>query len=139
MTGRPTVADYMVKDLLTLSPEMEINRAMGILLEKRYSGAPVVDGAMNLIGVLSKKDCLRAALNASYHQEWGGSVAGHMSTDVETLDADLDIVQAVEWLLKSSYRRFPVMRDGRLVGQISRADLLRAMAEQWNPERGGMS
>lgn len=134
MTRRPTVADHMAKDLLTLSPDMEINRAMGILLEKRYSGAPVVDGAMNLLGVLSKKDCLRAALNASYHQEWGDSVADHMSTDVETLDADLDIVRAVEWLLKSKYRRFPVMRDGRLVGQISRADLLRAMAEQWNAD-----
>lgn len=136
MTGRPTVADYMAKDLLTLFPEMEINHAMGILLEKKYSGAPVVDGAMKLVGVLSKKDCLRAALNASYHQDWGGSVADHMSTDVETLDGDLDIVQAVEWLLKSNYRRFPVMRDGRLVGQISRADMLRAMAEQWSAHHG---
>ncbi len=135
MIQRPTIADYMAKNLQTLSPEMEINHAMGILLDKRYSGAPVVDGAMKLVGMLSKKDCLRAALNASYHQEWGGSVADYMSTNVETLDADLDLVQAAEWFLKSNYRRFPVIRGGRLVGQISRADLLRSMAEQWNAER----
>jgi CBS domain-containing protein len=107
------------------------------LLEKHYSGAPVVDGAMKLVGVLSKKDCLRAALNASYFQEWGGSVADYMSADVETLDADLDLVQAAERFLKNNYRRFPVMREGRLIGQISRADLLRAIAEHWNADRNG--
>ncbi|MDH3236077.1 MAG: CBS domain-containing protein [Alphaproteobacteria bacterium] len=137
MTRRPIVADYMATDLVTLPPEMEINRATAILLEKGYSGAPVVDGAMKLVGVLSKKDCLRAALNASYYQEWGGSVADYMSADVETLDADLDLVQAAERFLESNYRRFPVMRGGRLVGQISRADLLRAIAEQWRADRLG--
>lgn len=137
MTQRPIIADYMATDLVTLPPEMEINHATAILLEKRYSGAPVVNGAMKLVGVLSKKDCMRAALNASYYQEWGGSVADYMSAEVETLDADLDLVQAAERFLKSNYRRFPVMRGDRLVGQISRADLLRAIAEQWNADREG--
>lgn len=128
---RPRVADYMAKDLLVIAPETEINRAVQLLIEHRFSGAPVVDGNGELIGVLSKKDCLRAALNASYYQQWGGLVREYMSTPVETLDADLDLVQAVEFFLKSSYRRFPVIRGGSLIGQISRADLLRAMAEQW--------
>ena len=137
MTQRPIIADYMATDLMTLPPEMEINRATAILLQKGYSGAPVVNGARKLVGVLSKKDCLRAALNASYHQEWGGSVADYMSAEVETLDADLDLVPAAERFLESNYRRFPVMREGRLVGQISRADLLRAIAEQWKADRQG--
>ena len=137
MTRRPTIANYMATDVLTLPPEMEINHATAILLEKGYSGAPVVNGAIKLVGVLSKKDCLRAALNASYYQEWGGSVADYMSADVEMLDADLDLVQAAERFLKSNYRRFPVMLEGRLVGQISRADLLRAIAEQWKADRQG--
>ena len=135
MTRRPTITDYMATDLLTLPPEMEINHATAILLEKGYSGAPVVDNAMKLVGILSKKDCLGAALNASYYQEWGGSVADYMNADVETLDANLDLVQAAERFLKSNYRRFPVMCECRLVGQISRADLLRAIAEQWNANR----
>lgn len=131
MIGRPTIADYMASNVLTLPPEMEINRAVAILLEKGYSGAPVVDGARKLIGVLSMKDCLRAALNASYFQEWGGAVSNYMSTNVETLDAELDLVQAAERFLNSRYRRFPVTSEGRLVGQISRVDLLRALAQQW--------
>ena len=131
MTSRPTIADYMAREVAALLPEMEINQAVAILLEKGYSGAPVVDGARRLVGVLSMKDCLSAALNASYFQEWGGTVADYMSTSVETLDADLDIVQAAERFLNSRFRRFPVMSEGRLVGQVSRVDLLRALAEQW--------
>jgi hypothetical protein len=59
-----------------------------------------------------------------------------MSSKAETLDVNLDIVQPVEWFPKCSYRRFPVLRDGRMVDQISRADVQRAMAEQWNGDRG---
>lgn len=128
---RPRIADYMATDLLALPPDMEINRAVKLLLDHGYSGAPVVDGDGRLVGVLSKKDCLRAAINATYYQQWGGVVRDYMNTPVETLEADLDLVQAVEVFLKSSYRRFPVIRGGILVGQISRADLLRAMSEQW--------
>lgn len=125
------IGDYMVTDLITLTADMEIIKAMTILLDKKISGAPVVDGKGDLIGVLSKKDCLRAALNASYHQDWGGTVADYMSVKVDTLDVDTDLVQAAEHFLSSSYRRFPVLSDGRLAGQISRADLLRALSANW--------
>jgi predicted transcriptional regulator len=125
------VADYMTRNLITLSPEMEINRAMNILLDHRISGAPVVDQTGQMVGVLSKKDCLKAALDASYYREWGTTVAAHMSTEVETLDARTDIVTATNAFLSSTYRRFPVMENGQLVGQISRADALRAMNDNW--------
>ena len=130
MTARRTIAEYMATELATLAPDMEINHAMVLLLERGISGAPV-GASGELLGVLSKKDCLRAALHATYHQELGGVVADYMNQDVQTLEADLDIVGGAEVFLKSAYRRFPVMSEGRLVGQISRADLLRALAEQW--------
>lgn len=131
MTGRPKIADYMATALVTVSPGTEINKAMKILLDKRISGAPVVDDKGQLVGVLSKKDCLRAVLNSNYYQEWGGSVADYMAKEVETLEADMDLVQAAERFLASHFRRFPVMREGRLAGQISRADVLRGLAENW--------
>lgn len=132
MTDRPRVRDYMARDLTTLSPGMEINRAAAILLERGISGAPVVDAQGQLVGVLSKKDCLRAALHAAYFREWSGAVADCMSTKVDTLDADMDIVEAAEAFLASSYRRFPVMHEGALVGQVSRADILRGLYEHWS-------
>lgn len=125
------VADYMTRDLITLSPETEINRAMNMLLDQRISGAPVVDQNGQMVGVLSKKDCLKAALEASYYRDWGRTVASYMSTPVETLDAGMDIVAATNAFLNSSFRRFPVVENGQLVGQISRADALRALNDNW--------
>ncbi len=132
MIERPRIDDYMSRDLITLTPEIEINHAMNILLDRRLSGAPVLDETSRLVGVLSKKDCLKAALHASYFQEWGGTVRDYMSQSVETLEAGTDIVEAANAFLASPFRRFPVMRNGKLVGQVSRAAILRALRDCWN-------
>ncbi|MEC5324906.1 CBS domain-containing protein [Aurantimonas sp. A3-2-R12] len=132
MIERPRIDDYMSRDLITLTPGIEINHAMNILLDRRLSGAPVLDETGRLVGVLSKKDCLKAALHASYFQEWGGTVRDYMSQNVETLDAGTDIVEAANAFLASPFRRFPVMRNGKLVGQVSRADILRALRDCWD-------
>ena len=128
----PSVRDYMATRLLTLAPEMEINRAIQLLLERRLSGAPVLDAERRLVGVLSKKDCLKAVLNASYFQQLGGTVADYMSRDFETLAPELDLVSAAKHFLNSHFRRFPVLENGRLVGQISRADVLQALLKNWS-------
>ena len=125
------VSDYMARDLITLSPQTEINRAMSVLLDNRISGAPVLADDGTLVGVLSKKDCLKAAMQASYYRSWGSTVEAYMSRDVQTLEAGMDIFEATNAFLESSFRRFPVVEDGRLVGQISRADALRAMKDSW--------
>lgn len=136
MTDRPRIRDYMATDLVTLAPGMEINHAMQILLDRHLSGAPVVDPSGRLVGVLSKKDCLKAALQAAYWRDWGKTVADHMSRDIVTLPAEMDIVAAAEAFLASPYRRFPVMQQGRLAGQVSRADILRALSDQWGKAPG---
>lgn len=123
------VADIMATELVTFSPDTFIHKAILVLLDRRLSGAPVIDETRRLVGVLSKKDCLKVALSSSYHQDWGGTVREFMSPDVTTLDADIELVSAAEFFLESSYRRFPVIRDGQLVGQISRSDVLRALVE----------
>lgn len=126
-----TVGDCMRVDLVTLTQETEIVRAVAVLLENKVSGACVLDPSGALVGVLSKRDCLKAALNASYYKQWGGVVADYMSRSPETLDANLDLVDVAERMIASSFRRFPVTRDGRLVGQISRTDVLQALSAQW--------
>ena len=132
MSDRPRIRDYMATRLVTLTPDMEINRAAALLLERGISGAPVLDAQGGLVGVLSKKDCLRAALQASYFRDWSGTVERFMCADVQTLDADTDIVEAAEAFLASPFRRFPVMHEGALVGQVSRADILRGLFEHWS-------
>ena len=131
MTAIPTVADYMTTEVVTLGPDLEIIRAMRILLENNVSGAPVVDRDGRLVGVLSNRDCMRVAFAASYHQDWGGTVAEYMSAPVETIEAATDVVAVSQRFVDSRYRRFPVLRNGRLVGQISRQDILRALVDMW--------
>ena len=131
MTEWPTIAAYMAKDLVTFAPELEINHAVARLLARNVSGAPVVDEAGRLVGIITAKDCFKAALHASYYQGWGGVVADYMSAKVETMDMGLDIVTAAERFLARPYRRFPILENGRLVGIITRLDLLRAFSRQW--------
>lgn len=128
---KATTHDYMTRKLVTFTPDMDIHRAIGALLGAQVSGGPVLDEAGGIVGMLSIKDCLGIAFEASYHQAPGGRVAEFMSETVETIDADTDIVEVAEIFMKSRYRRFPVIAEGRLVGQISRYDVLRALADLW--------
>lgn len=122
-----TVADVMARRLVTLSPEMTMLEAARLLLDARISGAPVVDAGGALVGVLSKKDCLKVVFAARYHEDQGDRVREFMSAPARTLEADLDLVSAAQHFLQSEFRRFPVMSAGRLVGQVSRYDILRAL------------
>ena len=124
-----TVADIMATRLITLTPDMNIHEAIRVLLEKRISGAPVVDADGALVGVLSKKDCLKIVFSSQYHDDWGGPVRDFMSAPVETMDASQDMVSAAQHFLDSHFRRFPVLRDGKLVGQVSRYDILKGLTE----------
>ncbi len=131
MTRSPRVKDFMATDLVTVTPEMDIHGAIKLLLEREVSGAPVIDGKGDLVGILSIKDCLKIAYSVSYYKERGGPVSEFMSSDVQTIEADTDIVEAAEMFLKIRYRRFPVMSQDRLVGLISRYDILKALQELW--------
>ncbi len=120
------VADYMSRRLITLSPDMSVNEAIRLLLEHSISGAPVLENGA-LIGVFSESDCLKGAIQASYHETGIGSVAEYMTASVQTIDADHSVLEAADIFLRDRRRRLPVLEQGKLVGQISRRDILRAM------------
>lgn len=120
------VADYMSRRLITLDPEMSVNEAIRLLLTNSISGAPVVENG-ELRGVFSESDCLKGAVQASYHETGIGSVGEFMTTRVQTIDADSSVLEAADIFLRDRRRRLPVLEQGKLVGQISRRDILRAM------------
>ena len=121
------VSDYMAASLVTFSPDMDMRLAISQLVQKRISGAPVVDDHGNLVGVLSEQDCMKVALSAGYHEDFGGQVKDYMSAKVTTIDADTSILKLAQLFIDSPFRRYPVLRNNRLVGQISRRDVLRAL------------
>jgi CBS domain-containing protein len=121
------VKDYMAKSLVTFKPETDVLDAVHELVKHRIAGAPVVDDAGNLVGMLSELDCLNVALQAGYHGDWGGPVSDYMSDGVKTVDAEMSIIDLAQLFLESKFRRFPVVDRNRLIGQISRRDVLRAL------------
>jgi len=121
------VSDYMAASLTTFKPEMEMREAIIYLVDKRISGAPVVDDHGNLVGVLSEQDCMKVALSAGYHGDYGGQVKAYMNTKVTTIDADMSILNLAQLFIDAPYRRYPVLQNNRLVGQVSRRDVLRAL------------
>jgi CBS domain-containing protein len=131
MSARFTVGDHMSTRLVTLSPDMEILRAVHVLVENRVSGAPVVDGGGTLVGVLTERDCMRVVLDSAYHSEYGGTVEQYMARKIEVMAPDDNIVDAARRFHEQRYLRYPVLDGDRLVGQISRSDVMRAMCEFW--------
>lgn len=123
------VRDYMTGKLVTFSPDTDVLDAIHELVQHRIAGAPVVDDHGDLVGMLSELDCMKIALTAGYHGERGGPVADFMTADTKTVDADMSIIDLAALFLESGYRRYPVTKDNRLVGQISRRDVLRALGD----------
>ena len=121
------VKDYMAHTLVTFKPETDVLDAVHELVTRRIAGAPVVDDSGNLLGMLSEYDCMKVALNAGYHGNWGGPVRDFMSDGVKTVDADMSIIDLAQEFITTRFRRFPVMQGTRLIGQISRRDVLRAL------------
>lgn len=130
MTTKPAlVKDYMSGKLVSFTPDMDVLDAIHELVQNRIAGAPVVDDHGNLVGMLSEFDCMQVVLAAGYHGEPGGPVSDLMVSDVRTVDAGMGIVDLAELFIETRFRRFPVLKDNRLVGQISRRDVLRALGE----------
>ena len=121
------VKDYMARTIVTFKPDTDVLEAIHVLVKNRIAGAPVVDDEGNLIGMLSEYDCMKVALDAGYHGNWGGPVRDFMNVGAQTVDADMSIVDLAQVFIKKKLRRFPVMQGTHLVGQISRRDVLRAL------------
>ena len=124
----------MAKELITFQLDTPIESAMDSFLTNKISGAPVLDDHGNLVGVLSEKDCMRTLFEATYYNNLGGFVKEYMSTDLTTINVHDTLSNVADEFIKSRFRRFPVLEGKKLVGQISRRDVLRAIVKLSNEE-----
>lgn len=121
------VKDFMRVNLVTFDVDMEVMEAVRIMVDNSISGGPVVDKQRNLVGVITEKDCMQIVLNAGYYNDWGGSIRELMSADVESIDENMTLIDLAHKFIQGPYRRFPVVSNGRLVGQVSRHDILKVL------------
>lgn len=127
MTSKPTLArDIMVTKLITLRPDMDVFDAIDRLLKHQISGAPVVDGSGGFVGVFSERCSISLLVAANYDGAPTNRIEPFVERDVATISPDTDLLTIAERFLNSNQRRLPVLDGGRLVGQVSRRDVLRA-------------
>jgi CBS domain-containing protein len=142
--------DVMTTDVITVAPDMTVQEVAKLLAEKGISGAPVCDAGGNLVGIISEGDLLhRAEIGTAYRhrvrrRSWwldhfaseaareyikshGRTVADLMTHDVVTVDDNTELGDVAALLEAKRVKRVPVMRAGRIVGIISRANLVRAL------------
>ena len=120
------VADYMSRKLVTFSPDQSILDVMEAFAKHKISGGPVLDDNGFLVGIVSEADCMKQISESRYFNQpiLDKSVERFMSKEVETIDHDMSIFDAAGIFDKHNRRRLPVMKDGLLVGQISRKDVV---------------
>lgn len=122
----PTAAEVMTESMVTVSPDSDITEAVGVLIQRGCSGAPVVDAAGAVIGVLTHEGCMRALSGAAFNGEVAGKVSDHMVPEFVAVEPEADLFRVVS-SFHDAGRRVLVAKDGRLVGIITRTDALKAL------------
>jgi len=114
----------------TLRPDTPILDAVGFLLDKKVTGAPVVDAENKVVGIISEKDCLKLLAMGDHNELPTGLVSEYMTRDVRSVPARMNVYFVAGMFLNDFVRRFPVVdKDNTLVGAITRFDILRGIRE----------
>ena len=130
--------DMMATDLRTAKATQRVQDAVRVMLKHGISGMPVVDDDQRLIGMLTQKDCIRALIRAVEDGLPGSTVADVMSRgELLTVTPDTHLLGVAHTFLTNTVRFLPVIDGGRLIGQVTRRDLLRAAIDVFDqaPDR----
>jgi len=128
MDSLPKISEFMDQVVPTIGPEMQIMKAVDFLLRHRVTGVPVVDSDGSLLGIITETDLLKLVTEGIRGQPpTEAIVAEYMTTDVVTVPPTMDIYYVAGIFLKNKFRRLPVVEDGKIVGAITRFDLLRVV------------
>jgi CBS domain-containing protein len=134
-----TIEKYMVplSNMVTFKPDQPIQEVISTIVNKKIAGAPVLDDQHHLIGMISEKDCLRLIVDQAYYNmpPETRKVSDYMTPKVQSLSPKTTIVEAAIEFLNSPIRRFPVVEDGMLIGQVSRRHILRAAQDMKSTTR----
>jgi CBS domain-containing protein len=141
-------SDVMVRDVVTVRPETELAEAVKLLAEYDVSALPVIDGENNLVGILSEADLIhRVEIGTEKHRSWwleavtgaatlaeefakehGREVGEIMTPEVVSVAEDTPLSEIAALLERKRIKRVPVVRNGKLVGIVSRSNLVQALA-----------
>lgn len=121
-------SDIMTRKVVTISPEASAQEAAQLLDQFRISGLPVVDARGDLIGIVTEADIISKVNRNGLLDQDGLRVADIMSREVMTVGEETPVSDIATLLTERKIKRVPVVRQGRLVGIVSRGDIVHAVA-----------
>jgi CBS-domain-containing membrane protein len=141
-------SDVMVRDVVTVGPDEDVSKAVKLLVDHDISAFPVIDSERRVIGVLSEADLIhRENIGTAKHRTWwleavtpasmlaldyakshGRKVSELMSEHVISADENTSLSELANILEKHRIKRVPILKDGKLIGIVSRANLIQALA-----------
>lgn len=141
-------SDVMTTKVITITPDSTIGEAAKLMLQNRISGLPVMNDRGELLGIVSEGDLVRRGetgtarrhpgwlefilgrgrLSAEYVHAYGRKVSEVMTSDLVTITDTTPLAEVVDTLERHHVKRVPVVRDGKLIGIVSRANLVQALA-----------
>jgi CBS domain-containing protein len=127
MDRMPVVGDLMDHRFPTVTPDTSMKDAIDVLIKKKLLGVLVVSQQGELVGILSEKDCLKLVLHGGFHQLPDDRVGSYMHPAPNPVESRASIVSVAQIFLGNTFRRLPVVDNGKLVGQITRRDIVRGM------------
>lgn len=148
------IEEIMTRDVVTVRPEASVQSAAKLMVDHRISGLPVIDENRSLVGIISEGDLIlrqrssrswskrpwwrrffddAEALIVEYQKMAGATVGEVMTRPVVSVSPVFGIETAASILHARGFHRLPVLHDGKLVGIISRGDLVRVLATAFPP------
>ncbi len=123
-----SVRDYMATNLVTFRENENIMDVMEKLIKHGISGGCIVNEKNELLGMISEGDCMKQISDSRYYNMPMSDLAvgKRMNKDVVTIDGNMNVLEAANRFTELKFRRFPIVEDGKLVGQISQRDVLKA-------------
>lgn len=118
--------DIMSTDVVSVQPDTPVTRAVELLIENDITGLPVVEPSGRLVGIVTEKDLIGVLCGQDAPS---GTARDYMTENVISFDEDDDIIAICECLISNHLRRVPILADGKLVGIISRRDLIKYIME----------
>ncbi|MBT8421409.1 MAG: CBS domain-containing protein [Gammaproteobacteria bacterium] len=121
------VKDHISKIHLVFNPDMDVTNAINKLVELKINAAPVVNDQGDVVGLLTERDCLSAALKSGYFAESVGKVSDFMSKDVRLIEADESILHVAEQAEHERLKQYLVLDENRLIGYLGHHEILKAL------------
>ena len=121
------IKNVMTTDVITVNKNAPLYEVIRLLVENNITGMPVVDDNMHLVGIISEKNILRLLYEVEYFTS--ATVEDFMTTDVVSFDVEDSLANVCDCLIQNQFRRVPILSNGKLVGIISRKNIINNIFE----------